>query len=148
MEVHPDDLGLNAVSPMEGRSKRRNTEGSEVETFPPEKAYLTKPVLDALMANLRIKRNEDDIGINESSADTETPVTVLPKELKSACVVRRSLDARKKRRRGGFGHRYNYVIDVEVSPAMAQKLRLKHRPGLMERISSQDDLSKRQSVRY
>ena len=67
MEVHPDDLGLNAVSPMEGRSKRRNTEGSEVETFPPEKAYLTKPVLDALMANLRIKRNEDDIGINEAA---------------------------------------------------------------------------------
>ena len=139
VEVHPDDLGLNAVSPMEGRSKRRNIKENEYEAFPPEKAYLTKPVLDALMANLRIKRNEDDNDISQSSADIETPVTVLPKELKDARVVRRSLDARKKRRRGGFGPRYNYVVDIEVSPVNAQKLRLKHRPGLMERISSQDD---------
>ena len=138
VEVHPDDLGLNAVSPMEGRSKRRSSE-EDGQDLPPEKAYLTKPVLDALMANLRIKRNEDDIGSNQSSADIESAVTVLPKELKDVRVVRRSLDARKKRRRGGFGPRYNYVIDIEVSTAVAQMLRLKHRPGLMERISSQDD---------
>ena len=138
VEVHPDNLGLNAVSPMEGRLRRSVSDEDEVETFPPDKAYLTQPVLDALLANLRFKRRDDDIGSNQSDIDTETPVTVLPKELKDARIVRRSLDARKKRRRGGFGPRYNYVIDIEVSPVAAQKLRLKHRPGLMERLSSHD----------
>jgi len=139
VEVHPDNLGLNAVSPMEGRPRRSVSSEDEVETFPPGKAYLTRPVLDALMANLRIKSKDEHSDSNQSNIDTETPVTVLPKELKDARVVRRSLDARKKRRRGGFGPRYNYVIDVEVSPVAAQKLRLKHRPGLMERLSSHDD---------
>ena len=143
IEVHPDRLGQNAVSPMEGRSKRRTrsaiTQDEESSIIPPEKAYLTQPVLDALLAKLRVKQSDDDNYI-KSEADVEAPVSVLPKELKTVRVVRRSLDARKKRRGGadggGSGPRYNYVVDVEVSSSMSKKLRLKHRPGLMEQISS------------
>jgi len=124
---------------MEGRSRRKRSDEDEIDTVPAEKAYLTQAVLDALMADLRIKRETDDVESHQSSTDAETPVTALPKELKDARVVRRSLDARKKRRRGGFGPRWNYVIDIKVSPMAAQKLGLKQRPGLMERLSSQDD---------
>jgi len=150
IEVHPDRLGQNAVSPMEGRSKRRTrnaiAQDDEGSIISPERAYLTRPVLNALLAKLRVKKGNDDT-YTDGEDDVEAPISVLPKELKSVRVVRRSLDARRKRRGGadggGSGPRYNYVVDVEVSSSMAKKLRLKQKPGLMERTSS---LSKNDSA--
>lgn len=140
IEVHPDRLGHNAVSPMEGQLKNRN---NAIVGVAPEKAYLTQPVLDALLSKLRLKGSYETQHIETMAAThnggMESPVTVLPLELKDVRVVRRSLDARKKRRGGsdgGSGPRYNYVLDIDVSPTQVKRLRLKHRPGLMERLSN------------
>ena len=143
IEVHPDSLGQNSVSPTERLSKKRSirvTQDEKNRKNLSENAYLTRPVLDALLTKLRIKKANDDTSTYlESEVDIDSPVSVLPEELKNVRVVRRSLDARKKRRGGAGGRsgpRYNYVVDVEVSSSMANKLRLKLKPGLMERISS------------
>ena len=114
VEVHPDALGRDAVSPTE---QRRGAPRAGNSAPPPEKAYLTGPVLAALTSKLRLERDDAS----------------LPCELQDARVVRRSLDARKRRvGEGSPGPRYVYVIDVDVSASTARRLRWKHRPGKME----------------
>jgi uncharacterized FAD-dependent dehydrogenase len=57
------------------------------------------------------------------------------KHIQDIRVVRRSLDARHKRRPdGSTGPRFDYVIDIDVRPDA--KNRLRHQPGRMELLSS------------
>ena len=78
--VHPDDLSSYLVV---GRQKR-----GSVSPRPAERTYLTKPVLEALLARLRIKAFE----VVESKSDD---VEAFPPELKDVRIVRRSVDARR-----------------------------------------------------
>lgn len=139
IEVHPDELGRNAVSPMEhGDQQQRlatTIPGRARTSIPPEKAYLTGPVLAALMSKLRLKRG-----------DIINPLSSLPSELKDVRVIRRSLDARKRRSgAGSSGPRYIYVIDIDVSSSTVNRLRLKHQPGKMELLSPSPRLLTNQS---
>lgn len=121
VEVHPDALGHDAVSPTERGGRRHRS-------LAPERAYLSGPVVAALTSKLRLRRDDDD------GATDPPPPSGLPTELRDARVVRRSLDARRRRVEDD-GPRYVYVIDIDVSSSTARGLRLKHRPGRMELLS-------------
>jgi uncharacterized FAD-dependent dehydrogenase len=86
----------------------------------------------SLLSRLRIK---SDVSFDSFSNDDS--VVVLPPQLKDARVVRRSIDAR---RRKGAPPKYSYVIDITLSSDVAsQQLKLSHQPGRMERIAVQTD---------
>jgi uncharacterized FAD-dependent dehydrogenase len=83
------------------------------------KKFLTKAVSDALFSRLRLSTTED---------------TGQTRHILDIRVVRRSLDARHKRRPdGSTGPRFDYVIDIDVRPD--EKNRLRHQPGRMELLS-------------
>ncbi|KAL7550025.1 hypothetical protein ACHAWF_013270 [Thalassiosira exigua] len=114
--VSPNDL------PPTSRG-RKNTE----DCLPPERSYLTPPaVLASLLSRLRIRCDEPGVG----SVDSLGSLT-LPSQLKDARVVRRSLDAR---RRKGSDPKFTYVIDVVLTRASASSLRLSHQPGRSELV--------------
>ena len=114
IDVLPDDLG-----PLPNIDKRRKKQDGS--TIPSERSYLTPPVVSSLLSRLRIKVEESD------------------HILKDARVVRRSLDAR---RRKGTDPKYTYVIDIDVTRETARNLGLTQQPGRMEII---DDKSKLKS---
>ena len=95
------------------------------DNIPVDNLYLSPPVLQALYSRLRIQQNDD--------------------KLLDVRVVRRSLDARVKRREGGkvAGPRFTYVLDVDVTDNIAQGLKFRPQPGRMELLSS--EATKRQS---
>lgn len=109
VDVSPDELGPN----RKGKS--------ELDVSP-EKSYMTKPVLESLLSRLRIKR--EVVGTNEIE---------LPPELISARVIRRSIDAR---RRKGSDPKYTYVIDVDITRGNARAFKFVHQPGRMERVNN------------
>ena len=109
VDVNPDALGSSTVDKQ--KDKR------EIDTTPPEISYLTPPVLSSLLSRLRIKSD----------------IIPLPPQLKDARVVRRSLDAR---RRKGSDPKYTYVIDVTLSKSSAAELKLSHQPGRIERLGN------------
>ena len=118
MEVHPDDYciaqdGFGVASPQDDSSR-----------MSADKLYLTKPVISALMKRLGIKNEEQK----------EWNYDCLPKQLSDVRVVRRSLDARKKRRPGMAkpGPVYVFVIDVDVKGNYKKELKLKQLSGKME----------------
>ena len=108
IDVYPDDLG-----PSLDIDKRRVKR--DEPNIPSERSYLTPPVISSLMSRLRLK--------TEESADG------LPTMLKDARVVRRSLDAR---RRKGTDPKYTYVIDIDLTKQAARDMRLVQQPGRME----------------
>lgn len=111
VNVHPDDLEPET---------RKVRPGNTTTSIPTEKMFLTKAVSDALFSRLRLSTTED-------AAET--------KHILDIRVVRRSLDARHKRRPdGSTGPRFDYVIDIDVRPD--EKHRLRHQPGRMELLSS------------
>ena len=110
VDVTPDALGPN-----------RKVK-SELD-ISPERSYMTKPVLESLLSRLGMKRN-DLMGTNEIE---------LPPELISARVIRRSIDAR---RRKGSDPKYTYVIDVDITRGNARASKFAHQPGRMERASN------------
>jgi hypothetical protein len=114
IDVDPDSLARGTSS---------STTSSSSSSLPPDRAYLTPPVLSALLSRLRI------------SPDEYSSAPLLPPQLIDARVVRRSIDAR---RRGGCDPKYSYVIDVTIAKGMADAARdmnLMHRPGRTERVS-------------
>jgi len=115
IDVLPDDLG---PLPNIDKRRRKKQDGS---TIPSKRSYLTPPVVSSLLSRLRIKAEESD------------------HILKDARVVRRSLDAR---RRKGSDPKYTYVIDIDVTRETARNLGLTQQPGRMEII---DDNSKSKS---
>ena len=146
VDINPDDLGPSA-------GNKRRVKDNNSDTLPPELSYLTPPVLSALLSRLRIK---SDIGIISSTtaADGETASVnaaddediidadtthskriTLPSQLQDVRVVRRSLDARRRR---GSDPKFMYVIDVSLTKKSARDLRFVHQPGRMERLSSDD----------
>ncbi len=125
IDVDPDALGTSVNT--------RNA-AETTSSISPERTYLTPPVLASLLSRLRI--NSDSSSDSNSIIDEECKV-VLPPQLKDARVVRRSIDAR---RRKGAPPKYSYVIDVTLSRGVAsQQMKLSHQPGRMERIAVQND---------
>ncbi len=123
VEVDPDELGTDALI-----LTHKKSDENDVDRIPVEKLYLSQPVIDALMTRLKIKQdsNESTISANLS----------FPSQLKDVRVIRRSLDARKKRRFGSSGGpKYTYVIDIDITAGDAMNLRLKNQPGRNEFIT-------------
>jgi uncharacterized FAD-dependent dehydrogenase len=112
IDVEPDALFLGGTS--------TTTEGSP--SVSPDRAYLTPPVLSSLLSRLRI---------NHSSASSSL---LLPPQLTDVRVVRRSVDARRRR---GVNPKYSYVVDITLAKGVNSKreLNLEHRPGRTECIS-------------
>jgi len=104
VDVDPDSLGRTP-------SKKEKTD------IPPEKLYLTGAVLKSLLARLRIKTDGDES---------------LPPDLIDAKVIRRSIDARRRR---GSDPKYTYVVDVDIAKGKARELKFVHQSGRMERMS-------------
>jgi len=120
IDVYPDELGPSLN--IDKRKEKRD--GSDI---PSERSYLTPPVINSLLSRIRIKSEEASDG--------------LPPILKDARVVRRSVDAR---RRKGSDPKYTYVIDVDLTRQAARNLGLTKQPGKMEimdekKLKSQDD---------
>jgi uncharacterized FAD-dependent dehydrogenase len=130
VNVHPDELSSEDISIAEKASalkfKERNTEDYG-------KIYLTPTVMAALCQRLKLTPD----GNHKESGN----MIVSSNNVK---VVRRSLDARKNRKQrdsssssstGNSEPLYNYVMDVTFQNPFKSKLRLKHQPGRMERIT-------------
>jgi uncharacterized FAD-dependent dehydrogenase len=88
----------------------------------PEKSYMTASVLESLLKRLRIKTNDSKIGN-------------MPPQLIDARVVRRSIDARRRR---GSDPMFTYVVDVDITKGNASECRFIHQPGRMERMGESD----------
>jgi len=109
IDVYPDDLGPSQN--IDKRKEKRNE-----SNVPSERSYLSQPVINSLLSRLRIKSSEE-------------ATDGLPPILKDARVVRRSLDAR---RRKGSDPKYTYVIDIDLTRQTARNLGLTQQPGRME----------------
>jgi len=131
--------------------------------------YLSRPVLDALLVRLGYEKYLDKVrqGILRSAGSTdsdrggsltsdESDVSATagrltyPHGIKDVRVVRRSLDARKRRRNRGVANNnnpndsadgpiYSHIIDVDITSQLVYDLRLKHKPGRNERLSTNTD---------
>lgn len=108
IDIHPDVLG-----PLPNIDKRKDKRDGAIT--PSERSYLTPPVISSLLSRLRIKTVETGYH--------------LPPILKDARVVRRSLDAR---RRKGSDPKYTYVIDIDLTREAERILGLTQQPGRME----------------
>ena len=97
VDVSPDSL---ASSPNIINEIPRDTKAA-----PPETTYMTTPVIESLLSRLRIKVDHS---------------TMLPPDLMDARVIRRSLDARRRR---ASDPKYTYVIDVDIIKRNARKLK-------------------------
>ena len=128
VDVNPDALG--AVSTTDKRK--------ENESAPPERMYLAPPVLSSLLSRLRIK----GIPIEEGQVADSPETITLPPELKDARVIRRSIDARRRR---GAEPKYTYVVDVDVTKGKARELRFVHQPGRMELVNDKQLQDKKAS---
>jgi hypothetical protein len=106
VDVSPDSLEPN-------RQEKTN------KNVHPEKSYMTTPVIKSLLSRLRIKKDSGDD-------------SVLPPEMIDARVIRRSIDARRRR---GSDPKYTYVVDVDITKRNAREFRFVHQPGRMERMS-------------
>lgn len=131
VDVNPDNLGPIILD------KRRRTDNNS-DALPSERAYLTPAVLSSLLSRLRI---EPDTVEKAIVVDTKIP---LPPQLRDARVVRRSVDARRRR---GADPKYTYVIDITTTREVAVKeLKLVHQPGRVERMNSVDEDSAAKEV--
>jgi hypothetical protein len=102
-------------------------EGYGAEHLAVEKRYLSPPVLAALYDRLKIEQSGPS----------------LPVQLLDVRLVRRSLDARQKRRGDvseESGPRFTYVLDVVVKHGV--NLKLKEQPGRSEMLSTTGSGSK------
>ena len=113
IDVYPDDLGPS----LDIDKRKEKRDGSNI---PSERSYLTPPVISSLLSRLRIKSSEE-------------ATDGLPPILKDARVVRRSLDAR---RRKGSDPKYTYVIDIDLTRQAARNLGLTQQSGKMEIVDN------------
>lgn len=131
INVHPDLLPTS----RNGASRNNNSPSPSTTNSSVGKDYLTQPVLDALLSKLRIRHNR-----------TASP-SHLPPQLLDVRVIRRSLDARKKRGPGDpAGPRYSYVLDFDLTSSTSHALRLRPQPGQLElRLPEEINPTKRES---
>jgi len=113
VDVSPDSLAM-------GSNENIKEAPGDTKAAPPETTYLTAPVIESLLSRLRIK-------VDDSRSNG---FTMLPPDLIDARVIRRSLDARRRR---ASDPKYTYVIDVDITKGNARKLKFVHQPGRMER---------------
>lgn len=117
IEVHPDEYST--------AKDDYGTNSGTVESaqLPFDKLYLTKPVIEALLKRLGIQDEEGDWQYDH-----------LPKQFADIRVVRRSLDARRKRRPGfpNTDPSYVFVLDVDLKANYVDVLKLKPLPGRLE----------------
>ena len=117
IDVNPDDMTSIAAN----------------DDIPSERSYLTPPVLESLLSRLRIKSESSS---NSSIENADTTIQ-LPPQLMDVVVVRRSIDARRRR---GTDPKYTYVVDIKLRREVAAKeLKLSHQPGRMERLGSNNN---------
>jgi len=124
IDVNPDALVPSQSMPDKGK-------GREKDSIPPERSYLTPSVLSSLQARLRLKP-DDTSNLSSGSVDRNDMIS-FPPQLKDVRVVRRSIDAR---RRKGADPKYTYVIDITISREVARDLALSHQPGRIERMGN------------
>lgn len=122
LDVSPDSLGEAHTA-----DKRKQKEN---DLIPPERAYLTPPVLSSLLSRLRIK--SDNNNLMEREVNEILNNESLPPQLKDVSVVRRSLDARRRR---GSDPKFTYVLDVTLTKQAGRDLHFLHQPGRIERMS-------------
>jgi len=118
INVNPDDMSSSIAN-------------KQSDDIPSERSYLTPPVLESLLSRLRIKSD------NSSSVEGTDNTIQLPPQLMDVVVVRRSIDARRRR---GADPKYTYVVDIKLRREVAVKeLNLSHQPGRMERLGSNSE---------
>ena len=110
VDVSPDSLAM-------GSNENIKEVPGDTKAAPPETTYLTAPVIESLLSRLRIK-------VDDSRSNG---FTMLPPDLIDARVIRRSLDARRRR---ASDPKYTYVIDVDITKGNARKLKF----GELKRI--------------
>ena len=118
ISVHPDDqeaMDWNKKNNVEEESSKSMSMTSLYDSI--YERYISPSVLRSLYKRL---------GIPSSSSSSS--ISTL---LHHVRVVRRSLDARRKNRKG-IPPTYTYVIDIDVTPAVARQLRLRHIEGRIE----------------
>ena len=128
VSVHPDALYQSQLDNDEDQK------GHNKSKVPYNKIYLHPAVIDSLMTRLKCFKSTDNTTNFENVNWRDFFVDIR--------VVRRSLDARRKRRGGSKddmdGPRYVYVLDVDLGSTMVQKLKMKETLGRMERIQNHD----------
>jgi len=135
IDVDPDALGTESTA-----DTRKEQNGA----VPPERQYLTPPVVSALLSRLRIRDLLAEEGAeSEEDASSSQSELKLPPELKDARVVRRSIDARKRRGKSSAEPKYAYVVDVDITKGNVRKLRFIGQPGRMERLENKENRAER-----
>ena len=120
VEVDPDLLGSSDDKERNARKVKSDDDPSVNQKTPVDQFYLSQPVLDSLLKRLKIKDTSQNLS--------------LPSQIKAVRVIRRSLDARKKKVLRE-GPRYTYVIDVDMTNRAMLDLRLKNQPGRNEIVT-------------
>lgn len=127
IDCHPDEL--TSSSSVSNKRKEKDD-----DMIPSKYSYLSPPVLSSLLSRLRIKKQDTQTQNDEDfdTSDASTAPIQLPPQLKDAYVVRRSIDARRRR---GADPKFTYVIDITLTREVAvRELKLMHQPGKMERL--------------
>ncbi len=125
VEVDPDSLGKSALV--------LNNENNDDQLIPIERMYLTQPVLDSLYQRLKIDVTVGNMDNVAWSSNSDHHLS-LPPQLKDVRMVRRSIDARKKKVLGE-GPRYTYVLDIDLTTQTAIDLKLKNQAGRNEIVT-------------
>ena len=132
VEVNPDD----EFEDSNVRCRSTNNVGKQ-SSF--EYIYASDALMKSLSRRLKVEQSS-------TSKDNGCHQVHLPEHVRDARVVRRSLDARKSRRRGSSNNdpKFNYVVDIDVeSGKFARKL--KEQSGRMELLKSNAKLAKENS---
>jgi uncharacterized FAD-dependent dehydrogenase len=96
---------------------------------PLDKMYLFQPVVESLLKRLKLDRSPRQKQLFNNIQ--------IPAQIHDIRVVRRSLDARKKRKSiDGTGPKYTYVLDVDLSSGVGLKIQ----PGRNELLA--EDMKK------
>lgn len=104
MDVDPDLLGESSMG----------VDKDSDEEIALDKMYLSQPVVDALLRRLKLDRSPKQ---NEIAKDI-----LVPRQIHDIRVVRRSLDARKRRNNlDSTGPKFTYVLDVDISGTVEWK---------------------------
>ncbi len=122
VEVDPDALGESSLILRKGSKDATQSGVGQI--------YLSQPVLDALLERLKIVD-----GNASFTDDDDDKLLTLPPQLSAVRMVRRSLDARKKKVLRE-GPRYTYVLDIDLTAQMAKELKLKNQPGRNEIVTA------------
>ncbi|CAB9518007.1 FAD binding domain [Seminavis robusta] len=134
IEVHPDAYcteAQNYGTATINTSTVNNHNNHDNATIPVDKLFLTPPIIQALLDRLDLTIN------NKKKKDQDQQQQQYPSStIRDIRVVRRSLDARKKRRggQGEGGPRYVFVLDVDIHASYTKYFQ--EQSGRLEFMSS------------